>query len=75
MGSPRRCETELEARGGAGGSGESAFNCGGVPRARASERGDNAENGSGNGNRDGGPVGALRGALANESEATGGEVD
>ena len=47
----------------------------GTPRARAPGRGDHAENGSGNGNRDDGPVGALRGALAGESETAGGAMN
>ena len=74
MGTLRRCETEPKARGGAGGGGESARCNEGTPRARGLERGDNAENGSGNGNRDDGPVEALGGVLAGESETAGSAV-
>ena len=63
----RRCKTKPQSRGGGGGGGESARSDGGTPRARAPKRGDNAENGSGNGNRDDGPMGVLRGTLAGGS--------
>ena len=67
MGALRRCETEPESRGSAGGGGESA-RCDEGTRARGPERGDTAGNGSGNGNRDDGPMETLRGAIAVESE-------
>ena len=75
MGALRKCETEPEVRDGAGGDGESACNSGRTPRSRTLERGDDAENGSGNGNHDPRPVGVLRGAIAGESETVGGAVD
>ena len=71
----RRCETEPEVSGSAGGGGESAECDEGTPHTRGPERGDNAENGSGNGNHDEGSVGALPGALADESETAGSAVD
>ena len=72
VGPLRRCEMEHEARGIAGGGGKSA-RCDEVTRrARGPEQGDNAEKGSGNGSRDDGPVGALRGAIADENETAGG---
>ena len=67
MAALRRCETEPESRDGAGGGGKSARYSGGTPRARAPERGDNAESGSGNENRDDRPVRVLRGALVGEN--------
>ena len=70
-----RCEAEPAARGGADGGGESASHGGGTPRARVPEREDNAENGSGNGNRNDGLVGARRGTLVDESETADGAVD
>ena len=75
MGALRRCEAEPAASAGAGGGGKSLRYGGGTPRACARERGTNAENGLGNGIRDDGPVGALRGALPGESETAGGAVD
>ena len=75
MGALRKCEMEPEARGGASGGGKCAWYDGGKPRDRTPEHGDNAENGSGNGNRDDGPVGVLRGTLAGEIETAGGAVD
>ena len=74
MGALRRCVTKPEARGDAGGGGESAWYGGGTMCTRAPERGDNQENGSGNRNRGDGSVGTLRRALAGESEAANGAV-
>ena len=42
---------------------------------RSPERGDNAENGSGDGNRDEGLVEALRDVLAGESKTVGDAAD
>ena len=56
MGALRRYGTEPEARSSGGGGGKSARSDDGTPRARGPEQGDNAENGSDNGNRDVGPV-------------------
>ena len=63
MGAVRRCEMEPESGGSAGGGGKSAHYNVGTLRASASERKDNAEKRSGNGNCNTGPVGVLRGAL------------
>ena len=59
-----RCKAERKARDNTGGGDESARWDEGTPRARGPEQGKNAENGSGNGNRNDEPVGILRGALA-----------
>ena len=71
----RRCETEPKPRYGAGDGGKSAWYGRGTQCSRATEREYNAENGSDHGNRNDGSVGALRGALAGESETAGGAVD
>ena len=63
LGALRRCKTEPEARGGAGGGGKIAWYDEGTPHARAPEQGDNAENGSGNGNRDDGRWGPCEAHL------------
>ena len=68
MGTLRTCETEADLSGGAGVGGESTWYSRDKPHARAPKRRDNAENGSGNENRDGGPVGVLRGALEMEAK-------
>ena len=75
MGTLRRCETEPEARVGAGGGSEIARYGGGTPRARAPEERDNVENGSDNENRDDRSVGVLRGTLAGGSKTSDRAVD
>ena len=75
MGVLRRCKTESEARGSAGGGGESARCDNDIPRACRPERRNNAEKGSSNRYRDDRPVEPLQGALADESETAGGAVN